>query len=204
MIPIDPTWVNRCFLFQMKKTIILIDAGFLSIVSKHFSKGIYLKFDIVNFAKNLAKAEKLYCEHIFYYTAPPFQGTPPSNDERFRKEKYDEFVSALSKNKLITVREGRVQKVKESNGFKYTQKGVDSLVVMDLMSAPLEYPDIKNIILIACDSDFVPPIKHLKKYSIQTILYTYFDKKRNSKFSTSNELIQIVSTHKLINKSLFT
>ena len=96
-----------------------------------------------------------------------------------------------------------MQKINKGNKFVYTQKGVDSLVVMDLMSVPLEYSDIKTIILIACDSDFVPPINHLKKYGVKTILYSYFDKKRNSNFSTSNELMQTVFKYEIIKKEFF-
>lgn len=51
MIPIDPTRVNRCFLFKMNKTLILIDAGFLSKLTKHLGKGKHIKFDIEVFSK---------------------------------------------------------------------------------------------------------------------------------------------------------
>ena len=75
----------------------------------------------------------------------------------------------------------------------YNQKGVDTLLTMDLMSIPLKFPKIKTIILIACDSDFVPVIENLGSLGIKTILLTYFDKKRGSNFSSSNELMQTVS-----------
>lgn len=101
------------------------------------------------------------------------------------------------------MKQGRVQKINNSGKVEYKQKGVDTLLVMDLMRIPLDYENIKEIILIACDSDFVPVIKHLKKYGIKTLLYTYFDKKRNSNFSTSNELTQVVHKYKTITLDFF-
>jgi len=52
------------------------------------------------------------------------------------------------------------------------------------------YQKVKKIILIACDSDFVPLIKILQENNIEVILYTYFDRKRNSPFSRYNELLK--------------
>lgn len=187
----------------MENTLVLIDAGFLSKLSRYFGNGSYLKFDIINFSKIISKSENLFCERIFYYTAPPFQGTPPSDEESSRKEKYDEFVKRISEKKIITLREGRVQRIKNNGSFIYKQKGVDSLIVMDLMSVPLKFKTIKKVILIACDSDFVPTIEALREYGIEVILFTYFDKKRGSHFSTSNELMQTVSKYCFIEKSHF-
>ena len=37
---------------------------------------------------------------------------------------------------------------------------------MDLMNLLIEYPKIKTVILIACDTDFVPVVRYLKKSGI--------------------------------------
>lgn len=47
-------------------TLIFIDAGFLSKLSKYFGNGQYLKFDKLRFAINLSKKEKFFCKKIFY------------------------------------------------------------------------------------------------------------------------------------------
>lgn len=187
----------------MERTLIFIDAGFLSKLSKHFGDGKYIKHDIFTLSKVLAKKQNLFFENIFYYTAPPFQSSSPTEDENRRKENYDKFVKRLSINKSITVREGRCQKINKNGKIDYNQKGVDTLLTMDLMSIPLKYPQIKTILLIACDSDFVPIIKNLDSLSIKTILLTYFDKKRGSNFSSSNELMQTVLKHIQITKQDF-
>lgn len=187
----------------MEETLVFIDAGFLSKLSKHFGSGRYLTYDILEFARNLAIKQNLICKHIFYYTAPPFQSPIPNDVENRKKENYDKFLKAISKNKNISVREGRCQRIKDKQDFKFCQKGVDTLLTMDLTFTPFKYPQIKKIILILCDSDFVPIINNLKNNNIKTILYTYYDKSRNSIFSTSNDLIKSVHKYILLNKQDF-
>lgn len=70
------------------------------------------------------------------------------------------------------------------------EKGVDTLLTMDLMALP---KDIKKIILVACDSDYVPIIAELKARGVEVILYHYTDRVRGSRFSTSNHLTQACS-----------
>ena len=186
----------------MNKTLVFLDAGFLSKLSKYFGKGKYLKYNIVKFAKSLAEKEKLDLKKIFYYTAPPFQSEPLLKEERIRKEKYDKFIKKISENNVV-VREGRCQRLKIDGKFIFKQKAVDSLMIMDLMRIPIDYSKIKKIILIACDSDFVPIINDLRKLNIKIILYTHYSKKRKSNLSRSNELLKVVNKYIEISKQDF-
>ena len=183
--------------------LVFIDVGFLEKLSKYFGNGKYLKFDRILFAKNLSKKENSNCEEIFYYTAPPFQSEIPTKTEETLKKGYDKFVKKLLKNEKITLREGRCQRLKINGKFIYKQKAVDSLMIMDLMRLPIDYPTIKKIILIASDSDFVPIIKYLRKQKIEVILYTHYSKKRKSNLSRSNELLKIVNKYVEITKQDF-
>ncbi len=189
----------------MEETLIFIDEGFLDKLTRILGDGIRLKFDKFEFANKIAKKQNLFCKHLFYYTAPPFQGTPPTTKEKNMKEGYDKFISALSKNKDITIREGRCQKVINQKGeIGYKQKGVDTLLTIDLSHLKEDYPEVKWIILVSSDTDFCPAIKDIKKRSdIEVILYTYFDRKRNSKFSLSNELISCCSKYFKLSKEDF-
>ena len=175
----------------MENTLVFIDEGFLSKLSKFFGDGNYLKFDKIKFAKNISRKQNLFCKHIFYYTAPPFQGTPLEEKEKKMKKGYDSFIRVLNKNKIITIREGRVQKIFNEKGeIQFKQKGVDTLITIDLAHIKEDFPEIKKIILISSDTDFCPVIYDIKKRdSIEVILGTYFDKKRKSPFSLSNHLI---------------
>lgn len=187
----------------MDDTIVLIDAGFLSKLNKHLGKDTYLKYDLISFSKQIALKQNLLCKHIYYYTSPPFKSNSPSKEESERYGRYEKFKKILSKEKIISIREGRCQRLKIGGNFTYGQKGVDALAIIDLMSIPIEYKNIKNIILLANDSDFVPVVQKLKQLNINIILYTYYSKNRASSFSRSNELLKSVSKFVEITKEDF-
>lgn len=187
----------------MEKSIVVIDAGFLSKLSKYFGNGKYLVYDLVLFSKNISKKQRFDCEHIYYYTAPPFQSNNSNKDELDRFKRYENFRTNLSKEKIISIREGRCQRLKVDGKFTYGQKGVDALAIIDLMSIPLEHKDVKKIILIANDSDFVPVVKKLRQLKIEVILYTYYSKNRKNSFSRSNELLKSVSKYVQLTKEDF-
>ncbi len=188
----------------MENTLIFIDAGFLSKLSRYFGNGKYLKYNIITFSNNLAKKQGLNCKNIFYYTAPPFQNENSNKEEAEKYRKYENFKNALLKNSDIIIREGRCQRLKSEKEFIYNQKGVDALIIIDLMSIPLEHKEVKKIILIANDSDFVPVVEKIKGLGIDVILYTYYSKNRGSSFSRSNHLLKIVSRYIRLTKEDFT
>ncbi len=187
----------------MEKAVVMIDAGFLSKVSYKLGEGHYYKYDLLKFSKMISGKQELIFNHLFFYNAPPFQSAKPDEDERKRKEDYDSFTEKLNKNKQVTIREGRCQRLTINGKYKFKQKGVDTLLTMDLMYLPIEHPKIKKVILIASDSDFVPVIERLKKLGIEVILYTYFERNRNSIFSTSNKLLKVVNKYVRLTKKDF-
>lgn len=189
----------------MERTLVFIDEGFIDKLTTLFGKGQRIKFNKFQFANKIAEKQNLFCEHIFYYTAPPFQSNIPTIEETKRKRGYDKFISALSKNKKITVREGRCQKVINSNGKEeYNQKGVDTLLTLDLSHLKEDFVNIKKIILVSSDTDFCPVITDIKQRGdIEVILYSYFMKKRDTKFSVSNELLKCCSKFVQLNKEDF-
>jgi len=188
----------------MEETLVFIDEGFLSQLSKHFGAGNYIKIDYLKFSKNLSKKQNLLCKHLFYYTAPSFQSEPPINEQIKRREGYDKFISSFSKNKEVTIREGRCQKIfNETGKVDFKQKGVDALMVSDMVSVPIKFPEIKKIILVTSDTDFCPIIFDIKKLGIDVILYTYYERKRKSKFSVSHHLIDCCENTFYLTKSDF-
>jgi len=80
----------------MKSTIVFLDAGYLSFISKFFGGGKPLKYKIEVFAKNLAKVKGFECKKIYFYTAPPYQSSKPTLKENKRKANYDKFVLKLN------------------------------------------------------------------------------------------------------------
>lgn len=187
----------------MEKVIVMVDAGFLSKVSYKLGEGHYFKYDILKFSKMICGKQNLIFKHLFFYNAPPYQNTNPSEDQRKKKEEYDSFVSKLNINESVTIKEGRCQRLTVNGKYVYKQKGVDTLLTMGLMDIPIKYPKVKQIILIASDSDFVPVIERLKDLGIKITLFTYFDRVRNSNFSRSNHLMNAATKYIKLNKQDF-
>lgn len=183
----------------LEQALVFIDAGYLSKISKYFGNGKHVKLDLIQFSFFLCQKQNLSCEHIFYYTAPPFQSNPSTPRENLLKAGYDSFMRKMKQNSLITVREGRLQKI----GENFFQKGVDTLLTMDLCQEPLGRK-IQNVILLAADTDFVPVLNQLRtKHSVKVILYFFTDRMRNSAFSMSNHILLACDKKILLTKEDF-
>lgn len=178
----------------MEDTLIFVDDGFFGLVKKYFQKEDGKSKKYLQTFRNICKKEKLNLKHLFIYTCPPYQSPKPTKKEDFLMSRYQNMTKMLRKKKWITLKEGRCQKIINKEGeYEYYQKGVDALMIMDMYDIKENHPNIKKIILIASDSDFVPVIERMKQKGIEIVLYTYFDRKRGSKFSTSNQLLKIAS-----------
>jgi len=181
----------------MKQTIVFIDAGYLSFISKFFGNGKPLRYKMEVLAKNLAKSKNLECKKIYFYTAPPYQSPKPTKEENLRKANYDKFVSKL-KEVGINIREGRCQKINNI----YQQKGVDILLTIHLSRIPKK-EGITYAIVITSDTDFVPIINDLSEDGINVILAYFTDKKRKSGLSLSNHLWKACKDKSKIKKEYF-
>ena len=60
---------------------------------------------------------------------------------------------------------------------------------MDLFAVPLKHKEVRTVIIVACDTDFVPIFHELQSQGIEIILYYYNDFIRKSQFSMSNEIL---------------
>ncbi len=184
----------------MNATIVFIDGKYLQLVGGYFSdQGERLSYDLNQLAITLSKQQGLWRKKVLYYAAPPFQSDVPTQDETRRRSNYDRFKNKLEKIPSFVVREGRCQKLND----EYHQKGVDTLVTMDLLSEAAANRG-STFILIACDTDFVPIIKEIKeKFGIRIILYYFTDKVRDSKFSMSNHILTVCDKCVLMTKEMF-
>lgn len=183
---------------MMENTSVFIDGAYLSKIVDHFFEK-RPSFRIDKLASELAKRENLWCDSIHYYTAPPYQSPTPTPEEIKKKGGYDKFVYCLRQIPHFYVHEGRCQKL--DDGFH--QKGVDTLLTMGLMSATTD-GDYREIILLACDTDFVPILNKIRRdYKIKVILYYYSDFVRKSRFSMSNYLLTACDKKVLLTKEYF-
>ncbi|KHO55117.1 MAG: hypothetical protein QT10_C0006G0004 [archaeon GW2011_AR19] len=188
----------------MEDTIIFVDDGFFGLVKKHFQKQDGKPKRYLQSFRNICKKENLNLKHLFIYTCPPYQSPKPTKKEDFLTSRYQNMTKMLRKKNWITLREGRCQKFINLDGKEdFCQKGVDALIIMDMYDIKESYPNVKKIILIASDSDFVPLIEKMKKRGVEIFIYTYFNRKRKSKFSTSNHLLKVASRWTMLTKEDF-
>jgi len=196
--------LNQLRSLSMENTLIFVDDGFFGLVKKHLQKKDGKSKKYLQTFRNICKKENLNLKHLFIYTCPPYQSPKPTQNEGFLMSKYQNMMRMLKKKNWITIREGRCQKIINSDGkAEYSQKGVDALIILDMYDFKEHYPEIKKIILIASDSDFAPVIERMKTKGIEIILYTYFERKRNSRFSTSNHLLKVASKWVKLNETYF-
>lgn len=178
----------------MEDTLIFVDDGFFGLVKKHFQNEDRKPKKYLQTFRNICLKEKLNLKHLYVYTAPPYQSPRPTEQEGFLMSRYQNMTRMLRRKKWVTLREGRCQKIiNKDGGEEFSQKGIDALVILDMYDVRENYPDVKKIILIASDSDFAPVIERMKQKGIEIIVYTYFDRKRHSRFSTSNHLLKVAS-----------
>ncbi len=200
MIPGDPTGSP---VFFYGNAAVLIDTHYLDLVSKEFGLRGEKHIDIKGLAVQMAKENNLWLTQAFFYTCPPSQSSKPTPDESERKAKYDRFKARIEKLDIV-VREGRLQKLRvENNGDivdKFTEKGVDTLFTIDLLR--LYRTDIRNALLLTCDTDFVPAIKAAREDGTKVVLYYYADEVKKSRFSLSRHLANVCDESVLITKKL--
>lgn len=82
---------------------------------------------------------------------------------------------------------------------EYTQKGVDVLLSIDLIRKASK---IKNFILVACDTDFVPAIQDIRKKDKVNVILYYF-KDIDAKFSMSDHILSVCDKRVRLKKEDF-
>lgn len=178
----------------MEDILIFVDDGFFGLVKKHFQKEDGKPKRYLQTFRNICEKENLNLKHLYIYIAPPYQSSQPTKKEDFLMSRYQNMTKMLRRKKWITLREGRCQKIINDRGEEeFYQKGIDALIILDMYDIKESYPNINKIILIASDSDFVPVIERMKQKGFEIIVYTYFDRERHSRFSTSNHLLRVAS-----------
>lgn len=188
----------------MEGAAVLIEGHYLDLISKALGFGGDKKINVKELAITLAKIKGFECKGVFFYTCPPFQSSKPTKDESERKSKYDRFKSSLEK-LGVTVREGRLQKLKvlknKAPVSEFREKGVDTLVTIDMLKSPQNL-GVKTIIMLTCDTDFVPAIKTVKEDGIKVILYYYATNEKKSRFSISYYLSGVCDEESLLTKEI--
>ena len=133
----------------------------------------------------------------YYYDCLPYQGSPPTEEERTRYTTQRRFFEALERLPRFSVRLGRLERrgPDASGNFTFEQKRFDILLGVDLVSLATKGA-VQEAIIVAGDSDFVPAIDAAKREGVAVSLFhgaTYHSdlwRAADERFQISRELVE--------------
>ena len=108
----------------------------------------------------------------YYYHCMPYQGNPPTQDQRERYASARRFFNTLENLPRYTVRLGRLEfrGLDERGNPRFEQKRVDILLGVDLVQLAAKQV-IQEAVLLAGDSDFIPAIAAAKSEGVMVRLF---------------------------------
>ena len=164
----------------MEKAIVLIDGGYLNrILRDNFKTGgiNYLKFC------------ELICQKLdairlrtYYYNCSPLVRENNKDDER-RLSNFQNFLRNLKRLPRFEVKLGKLQFI----GGKFRQKMVDVLMSLDIFKKSIG-SNIRHIVLVAGDADFVPAIKIAKDSDVIIHLFCHSSSAHNELLDEVDEI----------------
>jgi len=166
------------------KVAVFIDLGYLNAITKNLGN---LKIDFDKFIKCFIKEnkEELYRAYIYY--CPPFQGSPPTAEERLMQSNLDKFIKKLKNIPRVEIRMGKLTKTKRGD---FIQKRVDAYFAIDLVKLAIKN-SIKKAIFVAGDSDFLPPIIEAKENGVIVKVVYYQNTIQDELFESCDEREEI-------------
>jgi uncharacterized LabA/DUF88 family protein len=146
----------------MARCAVLIDGAYLDkVLQNDFANA---RVDIGRLADELAGGmERL---RTYYYHCMPFQGVPPTPEERLRFAAMDRFIFNLKKLPRFQFRQGKLQRI----GAEFKQKRVDIWMAVDLVRMSSNR-QIEKAVLVTGDSDLVPAIEAARDEGVVVVLF---------------------------------
>lgn len=176
---------NRGHYFNMERAVILIDGGYLYRILKDKFNSYDIDFEKLPTA--ICRMLSLNLLRTYYYTVMPIKRKNNKEDE-IRYSQRQKFITKLKKIPRFEVKLGKLQLI----GGQFKQKMIDVLISIDMIKKSYNH-EIKHIILIAGDSDFVPAIKSAKDQDV--IIHLFYHPS-----SVHNELLEEVDEPHIINE----
>jgi len=146
----------------MVRVAVLLDGGYLRAVLKQHGEP---PFNYETFSNDLLKEDEERLR-TYYYTCMPYQGSPPTQEERERYRREDSFIFNLKRCTRFEVRLGRLVKI----GGEFVQKRVDILLAVDLSRLSWG-KQVEKVVIATGDSDFVPAVQAAKEAGVITRLW---------------------------------
>jgi uncharacterized LabA/DUF88 family protein len=147
---------------------VFIDGGYIEKIAQDEFNGVRIDYQL------LSKAMAHGFSHLrtYYYHCLPYQGQPPTEDEKKRIANKQRFFTALEKLNRFQVRQGYLRRRGfDSDGNpEFEQKGVDVYMAIDLVQLATKHL-ITHAAILTADSDFVPAIMVAKNEGVVIRLY---------------------------------
>jgi uncharacterized LabA/DUF88 family protein len=144
------------------KVAIFIDGGYVEKVMKN--EFYPDRIDYSKLPVALSRGKEIL--RTYYYNCLPYQGNPPTEEEKDRFSKRQRFHKMLMRLPKYEVREGRLVK----RGSEFGQKGIDTLLSVDLVNLSASNK-ISDAVLLAGDYDYIPAITVAKDHGVNITLY---------------------------------
>jgi len=170
----------------MDKVAIFVDLGYLNSITRNLSN-LKINFEKLKYYFIDSSKEEFYRMYVYY--CPPFQTNPPTSEEKLRKSNSDRFINMLKTIERLEVRMGRLAKTKKGD---YIQKRVDTYFAIDLVKLAMKN-SIQKAILLAGDSDFVPPILEAKENDVIVKLLYYGNTIHDELLDACDERLEITA-----------
>lgn len=146
---------------------IFIDGAYLDYMLANEFAGA--RIDMQALATKMAVGTEIL--RTYYYHCPPYQGNPPTPEERSRYAAARNYFATLEAAPRFTVRLGRLERRGVPPGpVRYEQKRVDILLGVDLVQLAAKRL-IQQAILLAGDSDFIPAVSVAKEEGVVVKLF---------------------------------
>ena len=149
----------------MDYSAVLIDGAFFEKLKLRFERP---EMDLISFSDDLCSPLERF--RTYYFDALPWMGEPASPADIERRKKKQRFLDGLRLLKRFEVRLGRVSKreIRCEKGpphVEFTQKLVDVLLSVEMVRLAWS-GQVRNIVLVGGDSDFVPAVTAAKEAGV--------------------------------------
>lgn len=164
---------------------VFIDAGYLDKVMYYNFQN--QRIDLEKLAREMVLPDELL--RAYYYHCLPYQGNPPTPEERRRYASMHRFITSLGYLPRFQTRLGRLAfRGYDSTGKPiFVQKRIDCMIGVD-MALLAGKGKITNVALFSGDSDLIPAIEAAKN---EGVLITLWHGSYTQDTAPSRELIEI-------------
>ena len=163
-----------------EKCAIFIDGGYLNrILNNYFNRS---KIDYLKLCNEICSDLKLNRLRTYFYHCLPLV-RKGNEDDKKRFSNMQRFLAELKRLPRFEVKLGKLQLI----GGQFKQKMIDVLMSIDMIKKSIGR-EIKHIILIAGDADFVPAIKTAKDFDIIVHLFYHPSSVHNELLDEIDEL----------------